>query len=71
MGSQTHYPSIVHQRYCRGGVGILPCNALLILLFATILALKCSSLARSLYYSSRSFISAFNALLFTVGILIY
>lgn len=47
MGSQTHHPGVVYQCYCRGGVGILPCNALLILLSAVILALKFSSLARS------------------------
>jgi hypothetical protein len=32
IGSQTHYPCIIYQCYYRGGVGILPCNALLILL---------------------------------------
>jgi len=71
MGSQTHHPGVVYQCYHRGGVGILPCNTLLILLSVAILALKFSSLTRSPCCSSRPFLSAFNALLFIIGIPTY
>jgi hypothetical protein len=57
-----------YQFYCRDGVGILPCISILILLSAAILSLKVPSLARSPRYSSRPFLSAFNVLLFIIGI---
>ncbi|KAF4617067.1 hypothetical protein G7Y89_g15080 [Cudoniella acicularis] len=68
MGSQTHHPSVVYQCYYRGGVGILPCNALPTPLSATILFLSTlpspallaihlgySSLPSSFYFSSLEF----------------
>lgn len=68
MGSQTHYPGVMYQCYHRGGVGILPCNTLLILLSAAILPLSSlplsalltiypdhSSLPLTLYFSLLEF----------------
>jgi hypothetical protein len=72
MGSRSHYPSVVYQCYYRGGVGILPCNALLILLSAAIFFLKFSSLARSPYYSISTIpLCLQRSTLFIIGIPIY